>query len=184
MTVHGWTKPAKNASNKLWAASYYPRAVDPTILMVLSEISSQQTAPTENSMKHINHFLDYMWTHPDAVIRYRASDMILNVNSDASYLSAPKAHRQLTTGWQPHQTQRRHPCPMHHPQTRCCIRSRSQTRCNVSECTRCQSFCLILAKLGHPQPPTLMPFDNTTTVGIVNNTIKQQQSRSMELRYF
>jgi hypothetical protein len=29
-----------------------------------------------------------------------------------------------------------------------------------------------------------MPFDNTTTVGIVNNTIKQQQSRSMELRYF
>jgi len=32
-----------------------------------------------------------MWTHPDAIIRYRASDMILNVHSDASYLSAPKA---------------------------------------------------------------------------------------------
>jgi hypothetical protein len=30
--------------------------------------------------------------HPDAKIRYEASDMILNVHSDASYLSAPKAH--------------------------------------------------------------------------------------------
>jgi hypothetical protein len=29
--------------------------------------------------------------YPDAKIRYRASDMILNVYSDASYLSAPKA---------------------------------------------------------------------------------------------
>jgi hypothetical protein len=42
-------------------------------------------------MKYVNQFLDYMWTHPDAVIQYRASDMILNVHSDASYLSVPKA---------------------------------------------------------------------------------------------
>jgi hypothetical protein len=35
-------------------------------------------------------------------------------------------------------------------------------------------FCLILAKLGHPQPPTPIHINNTTTVGIVNNTIKQQ----------
>ena len=32
-----------------------------------------------------------MWTNPDAKIRYRASNMILNVYSDASYLSTPKA---------------------------------------------------------------------------------------------
>jgi hypothetical protein len=70
---------------------YYVRAVDPTILMALLEIASQQAAPTENTMKHVNQFLDYMWTHPDAIIRYCASDMILNVHSDASYLSAPKA---------------------------------------------------------------------------------------------
>jgi hypothetical protein len=42
-------------------------------------------------MKRVNQFLDYMWTHPDAIIWYRASDMILNVHSDASYLSAPRA---------------------------------------------------------------------------------------------
>ncbi len=32
-----------------------------------------------------------MWTHPDAIIWYCASDMILNVHSDALYLSALKA---------------------------------------------------------------------------------------------
>ena len=32
-----------------------------------------------------------MASNPDAKIRYRASDMILNVHSDASYLTAPNA---------------------------------------------------------------------------------------------
>jgi hypothetical protein len=43
---------------------------------------------------------------------------------------------------------------------------------------------LSLNKLGHPQPPTPIHIDNTTTVGIVNNTIKQQRSCAMEIRYF
>jgi hypothetical protein len=45
-------------------------------------------------------------------------------------------------------------------------------------------FRLVLAELRHPQPPTPIHIGNTTTVGIVNNTIKSQQSRSMEMRYF
>jgi hypothetical protein len=70
---------------------YYAQAVDPTIFMALLEIALQQAAPTENTMKCVNQFFDYMWTHPDAIIRHRASDMILNVHSDSPYLSAPKA---------------------------------------------------------------------------------------------
>ncbi len=70
---------------------YYAQAVNLTILMALLEIASQQAAPTENTMERVNQFLDYMWTHPDAIIWYRASDMILNVHSDVLYLSAPKA---------------------------------------------------------------------------------------------
>jgi hypothetical protein len=41
---------------------------------------------------------------------------------------------------------------------------------------------LVLEELGRPQPPTPVHIDNTTTVGIVNNTMKQQQSRAIELR--
>jgi hypothetical protein len=43
---------------------------------------------------------------------------------------------------------------------------------------------LTLAELGHPQPPTPIHIDNTTTVGIVNNTIKRQHSCAMETQYF
>jgi hypothetical protein len=57
--------------------------VDPTLSMALLEIALQQVAPTDNLMKLVNQFLYYMWTHPDAIIWYRAFDML--------YLSAPKA---------------------------------------------------------------------------------------------
>ena len=45
-------------------------------------------------------------------------------------------------------------------------------------------FRLTLAELGHPQPPTPIHCDNATAVGIVNNTVKKQRARSMEMRYF
>ena len=48
---------------------YYARAVDPTILMALSAIASQQSAPTEQTRDRVHQFLDYMATHPDAKIR-------------------------------------------------------------------------------------------------------------------
>ena len=40
---------------------------------------------TEKTLERVNQFLDYMATHPYTVIRVYASDMILNVHSDASY---------------------------------------------------------------------------------------------------
>ena len=67
---------------------FYARAVDMTILLALNAIAGAQAAPTKNTLKRVHQLLNYMATNPDAVIRYRASDMILNVHSDASYLSA------------------------------------------------------------------------------------------------
>ncbi len=75
---------------------YYVQAVDPTILMALSEIALQQVVPTENMMECVNHFLYYMWTQPDAIIQYHASNMILNVYSDTLHLSA---HKSLHPCW-------------------------------------------------------------------------------------
>jgi hypothetical protein len=44
-------------------------------------------------------------------------------------------------------------------------------------------FRQTLADMGHPQPKTPVHCDNATAVGIVNNTVKRQQSRSMEMRF-
>jgi hypothetical protein len=59
--------------------------------MALSDIACQSSKPTEKTKQRVDQFLDYMWTHPDAKIRYCSSDMVLNIHSGASYLSAPKA---------------------------------------------------------------------------------------------
>jgi hypothetical protein len=63
---------------------YYSRAVDPTVLMALNDISTEQTAATEKTKTAAGQLLDYLGTHPDAKIRFQASDMILHIHSDAS----------------------------------------------------------------------------------------------------
>lgn len=70
---------------------YYVQALDMTILTSLNAIASEHVKPMERTTTRVHQLLDYMGTHPTAVIRFRASDMILNVHSDASYLSAGKA---------------------------------------------------------------------------------------------
>jgi len=45
-------------------------------------------------------------------------------------------------------------------------------------------FKATLKDLGHPQPKIPVHCDNTTAVGIANSTIKRQQSRAMEMRFF
>ena len=42
-------------------------------------------------MKLCKLFLDYMESQEEAVLTYKASDMVLAVHSNASYLSEPKA---------------------------------------------------------------------------------------------
>ena len=69
----------------------YDHSVDLTIIMVLRKIVGQQANPTKKTMQRAGQFMDYMVSNPDAKIRYHASDMVLNVHSDASYLTAPGA---------------------------------------------------------------------------------------------
>jgi hypothetical protein len=69
---------------------YYARAVDMTVLMALSTIAMSQAKPTEHTMERCLQLMDYLATHSDAKIRFYASDMVMNIHSDASYLSESK----------------------------------------------------------------------------------------------
>ena len=92
--IHEEESPPLNDKNKksvqqvLGSFLYYARAIDLTILHALSAIASEQSKPTERTMKRVQQLLDYLNTNPNAVIRFRSSNMILNAHSDASYLSA------------------------------------------------------------------------------------------------
>jgi hypothetical protein len=74
---------------------YYSRAVDPTVVMPLNDIATEQTTATKKTKTASGQLLDYLATHPDAKIRFHASDMVLHIHSDASYLSVSRARSRL-----------------------------------------------------------------------------------------
>ena len=61
------------------------------MLSALGSIASKQAAPTAQTMQHIQKLLEYAATHPDAIITYRASDMVLTGYNEASYLYETKS---------------------------------------------------------------------------------------------
>jgi hypothetical protein len=60
-------------------------------MTAISSLASQQATATEDTEAKLIQLPNYCATHPDATIRYRASDMILNIHSDDGYLNEPEA---------------------------------------------------------------------------------------------
>ena len=160
---------------------YYARAVDLTILHALSEIASQQSSPTEKTLQRVNQLLDYMHTNPRAVIQFYASDMVLNVHSDASYLTAARGRSRaggdFFLGSIPRDNE---PIKLHGNIVITCAilklvaasAAEAELGALFLNTQEAKVIRLILEELGHPQPPTPVHIDNSTAVGIVNNTIK------------
>jgi len=183
----------KRVQQIVGAILYYARAVDITTLVALSAIAATQSCPTEQTEKHLHHLLDYLATHNDATIRYRPSAMILNIHSDASYLTEPKARSRLGgfyfLGTNPQNNQ---PLqlngPIHVMASICKFVVASAAEAELGalfhNCQDGKIFRLVLQELGHPQPPTPVHCDNETAVSIANNTVKRQRSRAMEMRFF
>jgi hypothetical protein len=69
---------------------FYGRVID-SAMLVLGTIASQQSKGTQAMAQALTQLLNYAAAHPDATVRYHASDMYLHVHSDASYLSGASA---------------------------------------------------------------------------------------------
>ncbi len=70
---------------------FLARAVDGGLLPALSSLASQQANLTEKTMELCKKFLDFMAMQEEAILTYHASEMVLAIHSNASYLSKPKA---------------------------------------------------------------------------------------------
>jgi hypothetical protein len=81
----------KRIQQVVGALLYHGRAIDGTITTAIISLASKQTTSTEDTEAKLIQLLNYCATHPGATIRYRASDMILNIHSDAGYLNEPEA---------------------------------------------------------------------------------------------
>jgi hypothetical protein len=167
---------------------YYAQCVDSTMPATLGSITTQQANSTENTMKKVCQFLDYVSTHPDAILMYHASDMVLTGHSDALYLSEPKS-RSRTGG---HFFMSKNTTK---PSNNGAILTIAQIIYAVMSlaaeaevgalyinCREAIPACQTLKFMGHPQPPMPMKMDNTTALGgISNNVIKKM--KAMEMKY-
>ena len=119
--------------------------------------------------------------------------MILNVHSDASYLSAAKGRScagvYVFLGSFPMD---RKPIQLiRHIMITCNILKLVALSVTEAELgtlfvntKEARILRLTLWELGHPQSQTPIHINNTTVIGIMNSTIKHQRLRAMEMRYF
>jgi hypothetical protein len=68
---------------------YYARAIDNTMLDALNDIASLKN--TNQTIAATRYFLNYAASNPNSSIIYRASDMIIQADSDAAYLVCAEA---------------------------------------------------------------------------------------------
>jgi hypothetical protein len=94
----------KKVQKILGSILYYARATNMTVLMALRTIAAEQMIATERTLAKCTQMLDYLAHNATAKVRFHASDMIMNIHLDASYLSQAKACSRTCShffmGWQ------------------------------------------------------------------------------------
>jgi hypothetical protein len=171
---------------------YYARAVDPTLFMPINVLASTKSKATAVTADKVIKLLNYCNTHPETKIRYHASDMILYIHSDASYLSEKEAKsraggffymgsnintdKKLTNG----------AILIISKVLKHVMSSAAEAEIGVIFINAKEGAVLRTAfkKLGDPQPPTPMETDNTTATGYSNGTIKQKRTKAMDMHFY
>jgi hypothetical protein len=160
--------------------------------MSINVLASEQSKSTEVTAYKVIKLLNYCNTHPETKIRYHASDTILHIHSDASYLlenesksraggffymdSDTKTDQKLTNGAILIISK-----VLKHVMSSVAEAEIGAVFINAKEGAVLRTK---LEELGHKQPPTPMEKDNTTATGYSNGTIKQKRTKAMDMRFY
>jgi hypothetical protein len=169
---------------------FYARAVDSTMLPAVNHISSEQARPTARVMAAADRLLQYAASYPANKLVYKACDMQLCVQSDASYHSRSGA-RSVAGGilycGNADDTTTVNGALL---AVSCVI---STVCSSVAEAEYAACFInaqhavwlrVVLEALGYPQrAPTPLLCDNLCAVGLANNTVKAKRSKAIDMRY-
>ena len=141
-------------------------------------------------MRKTLKFLDYAATHPDAVLTFNASSMVLNVHSDASYLTEPKARSRVGGHFFMSEDN-------DNPQNNGAVlnianiikhvmSSAAEAEIGALFITSRQAIPArrLLEEMGHKQPPTPIQTDNTTALGFVTKNLNPKATKSTDMRYW
>jgi hypothetical protein len=166
---------------------YYARSVDPSILTAVHELGSVQSKPSTNDMLKMERLLQYVSVHQNQGIRFHASNMQLQIQSDASFLSRTKARSVLgglhylgTTNYI------NGPFFCTSKLISCIVTSAAEAELGAAfqNAQKGAQFRNTLVELGYPQEATILLVDNTVAEGLASDTITARRSKSMDVRFF
>ena len=141
---------------------------------------SNKSEGSKKTLLTQQHFLDYCYWNPDAVKLYKASGMILFVDSDALYLTAPgsksRARRLFYLG---NKDESIINGSILYLTTIIKNVMASAAKAEIAALFLNARLAIplrtALIEIGHPQPATKIRTDNNTADGFVNGTIKQNK---------
>ncbi len=148
----------------------------------------QQANPTQNTKKIVHQILNYATTHPDAIITYQASDMVLAGHSNASYLLETNA---CSRAGEHFFMSNDNAIPSINGAILAILQIIKAVMSSAAEaeigalyikCGEVIPARHTLEYLGHKQPPTPMQTDNTAALGVVNNNI-MKKLKAMDMKY-
>jgi hypothetical protein len=160
------------------------------MLTAVNHIASEQSRGTQHVLAMAERLLSYAASYPAHTLVYHACEMVLHIQTDASFLSrsnsrsvaggilycgkaSPNLHSingailtisKIIGGIPTSATEAKY----------------AAAYMSAKEGVYCRT---ILEALGYPQPSTLILCDNECAVGLANNTIKPRKSRSMAMQY-
>jgi len=157
------------------------------MLVALGSLAAAQSEGTQATIEACTHLLNYAATHPDAVLRYHASEMILHIHSNASYLSETKARSRAGGIFYLSNNSKTPPLNgaihIHSGIMRSVLASATEAEVGALF-YNAQDGAMIrttLEELGHLQPATPIQTDNEVADGIVNDRVKQRQSKVIDM---
>ena len=167
---------------------YYARAIEHTLLPALNEIAAEQAKPTMNTVNKVDNLLMFVATCPNGKLRFHASDMVLHVDSEAAYLVLPNAKSRIAGFF--HLVDAT-PTFINAPILITCKTLKNV----VSSAAEAETGGLfingqetinirrILQAINHPQQPTPLKTDNSTSEGFVHKNIRLKRSKAWDMRY-
>jgi len=185
-------KGTRDVQAKVGTFLYYGRAVDPTTLVALNEISRQQSKPTHSTLKDISILMDYLYTYPNATLRFYAGTMQLKVESDASYLVVPGAKSRVAGHFYlaAHKRNLNSSDDNAPVNTECAtlknvVCSAAEAECGglFHNCQKAVTMRRMLEGLGHKQQPTSVKTDNSTANSFVHASMRLKKSKTWDMRW-
>ena len=169
---------------------FYARAVDCTMLPACVQLAAAQADPTTAALGAADRLIRYAAGVPAQRLVYKACDMILYIQSDASHQSITDS-RSVAGGLFYLGNHDARTMPINGP-----LLAISKVIPNVAAFAGESEYAalflnaqhgvwlrIVLDALGYPQAATSLLCDNTCAVGLANKSLKPKRSKAILMRY-